>query len=129
MVPAVVALLGMLSALLPSAAHAEKRIAFVVGIDKYDNLGPQAQLQEGAERCSGGRTVAEGHWLRRDREGRCHFDQPSTAARQDCLNKLTPGDTAAFYFAGHGVEFAGRNYLLPRDVPNLKPGRDELPQA
>jgi uncharacterized protein len=31
--------------LLSSAAHAERRIAFVVGIDKYDNLGPQQQLQ------------------------------------------------------------------------------------
>lgn len=45
---------------------------------------------------------------------------------QDFLNKLTPGDTAAFYFAGHGVEFGGRSYLLPRDVPNIRPGRDEL---
>jgi hypothetical protein len=28
-----------------SAAQGEKRIAFVVGIDKYDKLGPQQQLQ------------------------------------------------------------------------------------
>jgi hypothetical protein len=27
------------------SAHAERKIAFVVGIDKYDNLGPQQQLQ------------------------------------------------------------------------------------
>ena len=45
---------------------------------------------------------------------------------QDFLNKLAPGDTAAFYFAGHGVEFSGRTYLVPRDVPSIKPGRDEL---
>jgi tripartite-type tricarboxylate transporter receptor subunit TctC len=42
------------------------------------------------------------------------------------LGKLAPGDTAAFFFAGHGVEFGGRNYLLPRDVPNMRPGREEL---
>ena len=57
-------------------------------------------------------------------------DDPTRAAInnhwQDVLNKLAPGDTAAFYFAGHGVEFGGRSYLLPRDVPNIRPGRDEL---
>jgi len=40
-----VAIALLLFALLPSVAQAEKRIAFVVGIDKYDNLAPQQQLQ------------------------------------------------------------------------------------
>jgi uncharacterized caspase-like protein len=90
----------------------------------YDNFGPQAQLRKARSDAAAvarlmkdigfdviakddvSRSVFNGHW-------------------QDFLNKLTTGDTAAF-FPGHGVEFAGRNYLLPRDVPNLKPGRDEL---
>jgi hypothetical protein len=40
-----VAIAFLVLMLLSSAALAEKRIAFVVGIDKYDNLGPQQQLQ------------------------------------------------------------------------------------
>jgi formylglycine-generating enzyme required for sulfatase activity len=115
----------LLCLLLPSPAVAEKRVALVIGIDKYDNLGPSAQLRKARSDAAAvarvlrdlgfdviakedvTRSAFNGHW-------------------QDFLNKLTPGDTAAFYFAGHGVEFGGRSYLLPRDVPNLKPGRDEL---
>ena len=31
--------------------------------------------------------------------------------------RLEPGDTAALFFAGHGVAIAGVNYLIPSDVP------------
>ena len=41
--------------LLPSPALAEKRVALVIGIDKYDNLVEGRAAQEGAERCSGSR--------------------------------------------------------------------------
>jgi uncharacterized caspase-like protein len=34
-----------ISQVAAAPAHAERKIAFVVGIDKYDNLGPQQQLQ------------------------------------------------------------------------------------
>jgi formylglycine-generating enzyme required for sulfatase activity/uncharacterized caspase-like protein len=118
-----VLLLCLLS--LPLPALAEKRAAFVVGIDKYDNLSKDAQLDKAR---NDARAVAR---LLKD----LGFDviAKEDIARsafnshwQDFLNKLGPGDTAAFYFAGHGVEFGGRTYLLPRDVPSLKPGRDEL---
>jgi hypothetical protein len=31
-------------------------------------------------------------------------------------SKLRPGDTAFFYFSGHGVRISGRQYVLPADV-------------
>ena len=37
---------ALLCALLSSAAQAQKRVALVIGIDKYDNLGPSAQLRK-----------------------------------------------------------------------------------
>ncbi len=37
-----------------------------------------------------------------------------------------PGQTALLYFAGHGVEVRGSNYLLPVDIPRLKVGEDAL---
>src|SRR5262245_13538483 len=61
-----IALALLLSLLLPPAALAEKRVALVVGIDKYDNLGPQAQLRRARGDAA---TVAEGHWLRGDCQG------------------------------------------------------------
>ncbi len=33
--------------------------------------------------------------------------------------RVQPGDTALFYFAGHGVALDGGNYLLPTDIPNV----------
>ena len=44
---------------------------------------------------------------------------------QKFLDKINPGDTAAVYFSGHGVEIEGLNFLLPRDVPNISFGRQE----
>lgn len=111
--------------LLAQPALGQKRAALVVGIDRYDNLEPRAQLKKAR---ADARAVAE--TLRR-----LGFDvllkEDATrplfnATWQDFLNKLSAGDTAAFYFAGHGIELGGRNYLLPRDVPSVRPGRDEL---
>lgn len=45
---------------------------------------------------------------------------------QDFLNRIEPGDVALFYFAGHGVEVAGSNYLLPIDIPQATPGNEEF---
>ena len=45
---------------------------------------------------------------------------------QDFLNRIEPGDVALFYFAGHGVEIAGSNYLLPIDIPEATPGNEEF---
>ena len=45
---------------------------------------------------------------------------------QDFLNRIEPGDVALFYFAGHGVEIAGANYLLPIDIPEATPGNEEF---
>ena len=111
--------------LAPLAATAERRVALVVGIDKYDDLGPQAQLTKARSDAASVSAVLRDlgfDVIAKDDVTRSAFNR----SWQDFLNKLTPGDTAAFYFAGHGVEFGGRSYLLPRDVPNIKPGRDEL---
>lgn len=106
-------------------AHAQKRVALTVGINQYDNLRPDAQLRKArsdamavavALRDMGFEVIAKDDVTRSAFNG--HW--------QDFLNKLAPGDMAAFFFAGHGVELGGRNYLLPRDVPNVRPGREEL---
>jgi hypothetical protein len=115
----------LLCLLLPSPAVAEKRVALVIGIDKYDNLGPSAQLRKArSDAAAVARVLRDLGFdvIAKEDVTRSAFN----SHWQDFLNKLTPGDTAAFYFAGHGVEFGGRTYLLPRDVPIIKPGRDEL---
>ncbi len=44
-------------------------------------------------------------------------------------SRLNPGDEALFYFAGHGVEISGRNYLLPTDIPNASAGQEDFVTA
>ncbi|MCL2717120.1 MAG: DUF3053 family protein, partial [Alphaproteobacteria bacterium] len=41
-------------------------------------------------------------------------------------NALEAGDTAFFFYAGHGFEILGQNYLLPVDVPAATDGEAEL---
>ncbi len=42
-------------------------------------------------------------------------------------SRLGVGDTALFYYAGHGVQYHGVNYLLPTDIELATP--DELPRS
>jgi hypothetical protein len=37
--------------------------------------------------------------------------------------ELQPGDRALFFYAGHGFEISGANYLLPTDVPTAQANR------
>jgi uncharacterized caspase-like protein len=115
----------LLCILLPGFASAQKRVALVIGIDRYDNLDSRVQLKKARADAKG---VAE--TLRSLGFDVIHKDDVARSAFnshwQDFLNKLAAGDTAAFYFAGHGIELGGRNYLIPRDVPGVRPGRDEL---
>jgi uncharacterized caspase-like protein len=119
-----VAIALVLFVLLPSVAHAEKRIAFVVGIDKYDNLAPQQLLQRAV---NDARSVVAAlaplgfEVVSAENVGRAIFNEQW----QKFLEKINPGDTAAVYFSGHGVEIEGLNFLLPRDVPNIGFARQE----
>jgi hypothetical protein len=45
---------------------------------------------------------------------------------QDFLYRIEPGDVALFYFAGHDVEIASSNYLLPIGIPEATPGNEEF---
>ena len=42
----------------------------------------------------------------------------------ELTGRLAPGDTAFFFFAGHGVAIGGGNYILPVDVPKVEAGQD-----
>lgn len=39
------------------------------------------------------------------------------------LNAVTPGSETVVYYAGHGVELNGQNYLLPIDINKLDPSQ------
>lgn len=117
------AVLSLLTlALLSTPVSAAKRIAFVVGIDTYDNLGPDDQLLN---------PVNDARAISRKLQ-ELEFDVtdgPNVSRRQfntkwqDILDKTTADDTLVLFYSGHGVQVDGQNYLLPRDIPYIKHGR------
>jgi TPR repeat protein len=109
-------------------AHASKRVAFVVGIDAYDNLTDQQQLKKAVNdaQAIGEALAGLGYDVQKaDNVGRLDF----LRQWQLFLNRLEPGDEAAVFFAGHGVEIDGQNFLLPRDVPRVESGEEEVLKA
>jgi formylglycine-generating enzyme required for sulfatase activity len=103
-------------------AHAEKRIALVIGNDRYANLSDREQLRKAvndARAVSGvlrqiGFDVVSGENLGRQ----AMIDKLDETAR-----RLSAGDTVFFFFAGHGVAVDGANYILPADVPDVEKGQ------
>ena len=105
-----------------------KRVALVVGIDQYENLASAQQLQKAV---SDSHAVGDAF-----RSLGYEVEEADNVARLDFLrqwqhflNRIEPGDEAAFFFAGHGVEIGGLNFLLPADVPRVASGEEEVLEA
>jgi caspase domain-containing protein len=105
-----------------ATAHAEKRVALLVGNNTYQNV-PRLQTAVNDARAVGtalrglGFSVilAENQSRRAMSEALLAFDKA-----------IEPGDIALFFFAGHGFEIRGQNYLLPTDIPEVREGQEEL---
>ncbi len=97
---------------LPVAAAAEKRFGLVIGNDLYSDVpvlnkaGADAQAISAALGAQGFDIVTVLNASRRE----------MNRSISTFTEKLQPGDTAFVFFAGHGVEIDGENYLLPTDI-------------
>ena len=103
-------------------AHAEKRVALVIGNNDYKNV-PKLQKAVNDARSMGDALKQLGFAVMvAENQNRQQFSQTLLAFD----NAVGPGDTAFFFYAGHGFEIAGQNYLLPTDVPAATEGQEEL---
>ncbi len=110
------------AALLAQPAHAEKRVALVIGNNDYRNV-PKLQKAVNDARTMGDTLKQLGFSVMvAENQTRQAFSQ--TLLQFDAT--IQPGDTAFFFFAGHGFEIAGQNFLLPTDVPAAREGQEEL---
>jgi hypothetical protein len=106
------AIIGMAFALAGSSALADKRVALVVGNSNYKNVTPldnpvhDARLTADTLRSVGFTLVGGGAQLDLDK---ADFD----VAVQKFGNQLQGADVGLFYYAGHGVQVRGTNYLVP----------------
>lgn len=110
---------------LSSGPALAKRHALVIGNDTYRDLPASQQLKKAR---NDARAVAKtfeelGYTVTLDLDV-SRFDMNRNIDK--FANTIEPGDTAAVFFAGHGVRIKGRNYLLPSDVPNMSSGSEDL---
>jgi hypothetical protein len=109
---ALAATFSLLFLLCASSASAEKRVALVVGNSSYQNVArldnPRNDATLMAETLSGLGFTLVG--------GRAQLDLDKAALDTDVQNfgqQIQGADVALFYYAGHGVQVNGSNYLVP----------------
>jgi WD40 repeat protein len=108
-----------------TTAPADRRVALVIGNSAYRNVqhlanpSNDADLIGAALRNTGIEDVTVAHDL--DREG-------MVAALRTFANKADAADWAVIYYAGHGIEIGGTNYLIPIDA-KLETDRDVPEEA
>jgi Caspase domain len=103
---------SLLFLLYASSASAEKRVALIVGNSAYQNVtrldNPRNDAALMAETLSGLGFTLVG--------GRAQLDLDKAALDTDVQNfgqQIQGADVALFYYAGHGVQVNGSNYLVP----------------
>ena len=109
---ALAAAAGFLTLLSTSPAAGEKRIALVIGNSTYQNVTPLDNPSKDAVLMADtldslGFTLIG---------GRAQLNLDKTAmdnAVQNFGRQVQGADVALFYYAGHGVQVSGSNYLVP----------------
>jgi tetratricopeptide (TPR) repeat protein len=99
-----------------------RRIALVIGNDRYESL-PGLQKAVNDARAVRDRLATIGFEV-------IHVENANRRTMNEKLAELTGkigrGDTAFFFFAGHGIAIKDTNYLLPVDTPQAREGQEGL---
>jgi hypothetical protein len=99
-----------------------KRVALIVGNDAYGNIPELRRAVTDANAVASALRSIGFTVLVAENQDRQAMSQ--ALFKFDAM--IEKGDVAFFFFAGHGFEIAGRNYLLPTDVPAATEGEEEL---
>ena len=99
-----------------------KRVALVIGTDKYQNVPILQKAVNDARAITEtlsniGFEVIKGENLTRRQMNRSLANLERT---------ISPGDQVFFFFAGHGVALGATNYLIPADMPLPDAGEESL---
>jgi Caspase domain len=115
-------LAALVLVLMSPPALAQKRVALVIGNNAYQNvpvlktaINDAHALADVLRKLNFSVIVAENQSRFAMSEALLAFDKV-----------IEPGDTALFFFAGHGFEIHGENFLVPTDTPAVGEGQEEL---
>jgi hypothetical protein len=110
-----IAALALAAALVPAAAagaHAERRVALVIGNSDYRHA---ASLRNPVNDATDMADVLERMGFRVVRG--LNLDYAGMRENVRRFTEILPGaDVSLFYYAGHGLQLRGRNYLAPVDA-------------
>jgi uncharacterized caspase-like protein len=108
-----------------AAALAEKRVALVIGNSDYQNVAPLTNPSNDAAAIAAVLTKAGFDIV--DAKSNLSGIEMKRALRE-FGNKVRDADVAVIYYAGHGIELEGTNYLIPVDA-KLEIDTDVLDEA
>ena len=95
------------------------RKALVIGIDNYKHISRLATAREDAQAMARSLTTA-GFTVSQYLD---IGEKDMRAALRKFAAEVEGGDEVAFFFAGHGVQLGGLNYLIPMDVSGESEGQ------
>ncbi len=93
-------------------SQAESRVALVIGNGAYQNAEALKNPMNDARAMAKVLREAGFDVILRENASR----RGMTEALRELSGKLTPGGVGLFYYAGHGMQVRGANYLLPVDA-------------
>jgi uncharacterized caspase-like protein len=115
-------LAALVLGLMSPPALAQKRVALLIGNNAYQNvpvlrtaINDAHALADMLPKLNFSVVIAENQSRRGMSESLLAFDKA-----------IEPGDMALFFFAGHGFEIHGQNFLVPTDIPAVGEGQEEL---
>ncbi|HLY54063.1 MAG TPA: caspase family protein [Stellaceae bacterium] len=114
---AMLAGIGVPAAAAGAAAPAAsgKRIALVIGNSAYRNVGPLPNTANDARLIA--RTLQAAGFTLIGNGPEIDLDKPAfERAVQEFGQRVVGADIALFYYAGHGMQVAGENWLIPVDA-------------
>jgi uncharacterized caspase-like protein len=111
--PLLFLLLGFLFVISADPARAEKRVALVIGISRYQQVPPLGNPSHDAA-AMGALFRKAGFDVVDDKRDLGIVDL--RRAVREFSEKAQDADIAVVYYAGHGIEVDGLNYLVPADA-------------
>ncbi|MBI1173615.1 peptidase C14, caspase catalytic subunit p20 [bacterium] len=108
-------LLAGLAGLAPAGAGAEPRIALIIGNGAYRSVNALANPPHDAALMAGALKAA-GFEVTLVEDGDLATMGAAVTEFGQKLRKAGPDATGLFYYAGHGVQSFGQNYLVPVDA-------------
>jgi uncharacterized caspase-like protein len=107
--------------LTPTGQQSDRRVALVIGNGRYTNIAPlQNPTNDARDMAQALRDLGFDSVI----EVQDADLQRMESALDQFYQAIQQGGTGVFYYAGHGVQSNGENYLIPVDSPNLSAESD-----